>query len=117
VERRPGIPPSAAHVADLVGQMRRQEIAALWVADYYDDEIPQPVKVAVALLASSLRETDRSGEQGRDGVKRVKADVVEVELDPHYRIGMLTDDLTFVLRGLGVVNTGSSIGFGQIVRS
>lgn len=81
------------------------------------NEIPEQVKQATALLASSLREKDRSGEQGKDGVKRVKADVVEVELDSNYRIGMLTDDLAFLLKGLGIVNTGSSLGFGQIVRS
>ena len=82
-----------------------------------DDVIPDPVKEATALLASSLRAKDRSGEQGSDGVKRVKADVVEVELDSNYRIGMLTDDLAFILKGLGIVHTGSGVGFGQIVRS
>lgn len=81
------------------------------------NEIPEQLKQATALLASSLRATDRSGEQGRDGVRRVKADVVEIELDENYRIGMLTDDLAFLLKGLGIVNTGSSLGFGQIVRS
>lgn len=43
VERRPGIPPSASHVADLIGLMRRREIRALWVADYFDREIPEQV--------------------------------------------------------------------------
>lgn len=81
------------------------------------NEIPQALKDATALLASSLRANDRSGEQGRDGVKRVRADVVEIELDENYRIGMLTDDLAFILKGLGLINTGSGIGFGQIVRS
>lgn len=40
VERRPGIPPSAAHVADLVAQMRKENIRVLWVADYFDERIP-----------------------------------------------------------------------------
>ena len=40
VERRPGIPPSAAHVADLVAQMRKEDIRVLWVADYFDERIP-----------------------------------------------------------------------------
>jgi len=41
VERRPGIPPSAAHVADLVEQMRKENIRVLWVADYFDERIPE----------------------------------------------------------------------------
>jgi len=40
IERRPGIPPSAAHVADLIGLMRNDKIQVLWVADYFDDNIP-----------------------------------------------------------------------------
>jgi len=43
VERRPGIPPSASHVADLIGLMRDREIRALWVANYFDSEIPEQV--------------------------------------------------------------------------
>jgi ABC-type Zn uptake system ZnuABC Zn-binding protein ZnuA len=41
VERRPGIPPSASHVADLVELIRREKIRVLWVADYYDQRIPK----------------------------------------------------------------------------
>jgi zinc/manganese transport system substrate-binding protein len=41
VERRPGIPPSAAHVADLVQLMRKDNIRVLWVADYFDERIPK----------------------------------------------------------------------------
>jgi len=40
VERRPGIPPSAAHVADLIALMRTEKIRVLWVADYFDERIP-----------------------------------------------------------------------------
>ena len=40
VERRPGIPPSAAHVADLIGLMRNDKIQVLWVADYFDERVP-----------------------------------------------------------------------------
>ena len=40
IERRPGIPPSASHVADLIGLMRNDKIQVLWVADYFDDNIP-----------------------------------------------------------------------------
>ncbi len=40
VERRPGIPPSAAHVGDLIALMRTEKIQVLWVADYFDERIP-----------------------------------------------------------------------------
>lgn len=40
VERRPGIPPSAAHVANLIALMRTEKIQVLWVADYFDERIP-----------------------------------------------------------------------------
>ncbi len=40
VERRPGIPPSASHVADLIALMRRESIPVLWVANYFDGRIP-----------------------------------------------------------------------------
>jgi len=41
IERRPGIPPSAAHVADIIELMRRENIGVLWVADYFDERVPR----------------------------------------------------------------------------
>jgi ABC-type Zn uptake system ZnuABC Zn-binding protein ZnuA len=41
VERRPGIPPSASHVAELIELIRRDKIPALWVADYFDERVPE----------------------------------------------------------------------------
>ena len=41
VERRPGIPPSASHVADLIELIRRERIPALWVANYFDERTPR----------------------------------------------------------------------------
>jgi len=81
------------------------------------DEIPQVLKEAVATLALRQAISDRTGEQGRDGIRRVKADVVEVEFDSSYRIGTLPDDIAFMLMGLGIVHTGRGTGFGLIVRS
>jgi len=43
VERRPGIPPSASHVAELITLIRRDKIPVLWVADYYDERVPKLV--------------------------------------------------------------------------
>jgi ABC-type Zn uptake system ZnuABC Zn-binding protein ZnuA len=41
VERRPGIPPSASHVATLIDLIRREQIPALWVANYFDEQTPR----------------------------------------------------------------------------
>lgn len=41
VERRPGIPPSAAHVAELVEIMERDDIQVLWVANYFNRRVPE----------------------------------------------------------------------------
>lgn len=40
VERRPGIPPSASHVADLIELVRSESIRVLWVANYFDERVP-----------------------------------------------------------------------------
>ena len=36
-----GIPPSASHVATLIDLIRREQIPALWVADYFDEQTPR----------------------------------------------------------------------------
>jgi len=41
VERRPGIPPSASHVATLIDLIRRERIPVLWVSDYFDEQTPR----------------------------------------------------------------------------
>ena len=41
VERRPGIPPSASHVAELIELIRREQIRVLWVANYFDERVPR----------------------------------------------------------------------------
>ena len=40
VERRPGIPASASHVASLTELIRREQIPVLWVANYFDEQTP-----------------------------------------------------------------------------
>jgi ABC-type Zn uptake system ZnuABC Zn-binding protein ZnuA len=40
VERRPGIPASASHVASLIELIRRDQIPVLWVANYFDQRTP-----------------------------------------------------------------------------
>jgi ABC-type Zn uptake system ZnuABC Zn-binding protein ZnuA len=43
VEARPGIPPSPAHVVDLISQMKRQGVKLILVEPYFDLKTPQSV--------------------------------------------------------------------------
>jgi ABC-type Zn uptake system ZnuABC Zn-binding protein ZnuA len=43
VEPRPGIPPSPAHVVDLIAQMKRQNVKLILVEPYFDLKTPQSV--------------------------------------------------------------------------
>jgi ABC-type Zn uptake system ZnuABC Zn-binding protein ZnuA len=43
VEPRPGIPPSPAHVVDLIALMKRQNVKVIMVEPYFDLKTPQSV--------------------------------------------------------------------------
>jgi ABC-type Zn uptake system ZnuABC Zn-binding protein ZnuA len=43
VEPRPGIPPSPAHVVELIGLMKRQNVKLILVEPYFDLKTPQSV--------------------------------------------------------------------------
>ncbi len=62
VERRPGIPPSASHVAELVELMGRDDVRILWVANYFDRRVPQLIAERTgATLAYVPMSPDPSG--------------------------------------------------------
>ncbi len=63
VERRPGIPPSAAHVAELEDLMGRDDIDVLWVANYFDRRVPELIAERTgATLAHVPLSPDPGGE-------------------------------------------------------
>jgi ABC-type Zn uptake system ZnuABC Zn-binding protein ZnuA len=43
VEPKPGIPPPASHIVDLIGEMRRQQIKVIIVEPYFDLRTPESV--------------------------------------------------------------------------
>ena len=45
VEPRPGIPPSANHVQDLVTRMKRGDVALLVIEDFFDPRLPRKISV------------------------------------------------------------------------
>ncbi|MDU9703694.1 DnaT-like ssDNA-binding protein, partial [Helicobacter pylori] len=50
------------------------------------DEIPQGLKEATAELARFMVDVDRTSPQKRDGLERMKVDVIEIEFDKNYRL-------------------------------
>lgn len=66
VERRPGIPPSASHVADLVSMIRREKIPVLWVADYFDERVPKLVAERTGATFAYVPLYTGEGESSRD---------------------------------------------------
>lgn len=63
VERRPGIPPSAAHVAELEDLMGRDDVDVLWVANYFDRRVPDLIAERTgATLAYIPLSPDPSGD-------------------------------------------------------
>ena len=43
VEPKPGIPPSPAHVQDLINQIKREKIPLLLIEPYFDDKLPSKI--------------------------------------------------------------------------
>ena len=66
VERRPGIPPSAAHVAELVSMIRRERIPVLWVANYFDERVPKLVAERTGATFAYVPLYTGEGESSRD---------------------------------------------------
>ena len=66
VERRPGIPPSASHVADLVSMIRREKIPVLWVADYFDERVPKLVAERTGTTFAYVPLYTGEGDSSRD---------------------------------------------------
>jgi len=66
VESRPGIPPSPAHVVDLISQMKRQNVKLILVEPYFDLKTPQSVAretgAQVVVLMPSVGGNNETGD-------------------------------------------------------
>ncbi len=80
------------------------------------NEIPIQLKVATAEMARYLVEQDRTVERDTDGLERVKADVVEIEFLPGYRLPAVPNNMVYLMAGLGTISGGGGIQFGKAVR-
>ncbi len=49
VEPRPGIPPSVAHTADLITQMKAKHVRALLVEPYFDQKLPKKIAASAGV--------------------------------------------------------------------
>lgn len=79
-----------------------------------DDEIPQRLKEATAEFARLLVDTDRTTEQSRDGLTRLKVDVIELEFDKDYRLTVIPKTVWETIADLGYI--GSASGAARIIK-
>jgi hypothetical protein len=82
---------------------------------YFDnDEIPKFLKDATAELARYLISEDRTAERGY-GIKKVKADVVEVEFDSFDTKPILPPSVKSIVGPYGAIE-GPGSGFAKLIR-
>lgn len=80
-----------------------------------DDVIPIQLKVATAEMARYLVAQDRTVERDSDGLERVKADVVEIEFLPGYRLPSVPSNMQYLVQGLGAI-FGGGFRYGKVSR-
>lgn len=77
------------------------------------NEIPTELKNAVSELARLLIASDRAGESGTEGLKRLKVDVIELEFDKLDRTPTVPDEVYQMISHLGTLKAVASSG-GQV---
>lgn len=75
--------------------------------------IPKQLRDATSEMARFLIADDRSAERAQDGLKMLKADVVELQFKPDYFLPKVPGQISYILRGLGTISSGN-LGFGKI---
>ena len=78
--------------------------------------IPHQLKVATAEMARYMMVEDRTIEGESDGIERIRADVVEIEFTPGYRLPQTPSALQYLVHGLGAVSGGGGTKFVPISR-
>lgn len=109
---------------NIVNNVRTGESPLDWPRSYVCDrnnieigsnEIPTQLKVATAEMARYLIDQDRTVEREQDGLKMIKADVVELEFLEYYKLPSVPDNLVYLVQGLGYISSGS-MKFGKAIR-
>lgn len=73
--------------------------------------IPMQLRTASAEMARYLIETDRSVERDQDALKRLKADVIELEFVEGYKLSSVPSALQYLIKGLGTIASGNGVKF------
>jgi hypothetical protein len=81
-----------------------------------DNTIPHQLKVATAEMARYLIAEDRSAERDQDSLKRLKADVIELDFIEGYQLPAVPASLKYLIQGLGTISSGSGVKFARIIR-
>lgn len=82
-----------------------------------NDVVPYRVKAATIEMARFLIDNDRSAPGAREGISRIKADVIELEFDPDFKQMTIPDDVIALLRGYGRIQNPTGITFGKVRRA
>ena len=80
-----------------------------------DTTITSQLKIATAEMARYMISEDRTTERDQDALKRIKADVIEIEFSEGYRLPAVPSHLQYLLNGLGAIASGN-IRFVRIIR-
>jgi hypothetical protein len=81
------------------------------------DVIPIRLQYAVAEVARFLINSDLSAPGTREGIERIRVDVIELYLDANYKQMTIPDDVILLLRGLGIIINPGGHTFGKISRA
>lgn len=81
-----------------------------------DDEVPTALKQATIEMARYLIASDRSTERDQDALKELQVDVVKLVFDVSYRLPKVPSEISYILRGLGTINSGA-MNFARIIRA
>ena len=80
------------------------------------NEIPTQLKRATAEMARYLVDADRTTERSQDGLKELKADVIELVFNETYRLPVVPSHMHFLVEGLGILR-GNGRGTARVLRT
>jgi hypothetical protein len=81
-----------------------------------DTIVPRQLKIAAAEMARYLIDQDRTVERDQDALTRLKADVIELEFEEGYRLPQVPSHMKHLIKGLGVISTGTGVRFARIMK-
>ncbi len=77
---------------------------------YPDDDVPLPVKTAVATLADFLNSGDPTVPNGQSNLTRLDVDVISIQFDVNTSPERWPSSLSYILRDIAQITTGRNNG-------